>query len=102
MTSISNVNIILQQESGAREAQHTRHPANDQNHVLAANQKEKDIQHHTTVQQSDQSEKTKPEKDPSDDRKRKRRGRSSRRQPTADSDQQRHAGDSGKLVNTVA
>ena len=79
-----------------------RHPANDQNQVIAANQKEKDVQHHTTVQQSDQSEKTKPEKDPSDKRKRKRKGRSSRRQSTVDSDQQRNAGDSGKLVNTVA
>ncbi len=55
MTTISNLNIVLQQEGGAREAQNIRHAVNNQNHVVSANQKEKDNQQQTTVQQSNQS-----------------------------------------------
>ena len=81
MTTISNLNIVLQQEGGAREAQNIRHAVNSQNHVVSANQKEKDNKQQTTVQQSNQSEGTQAEKDPSEKRKRKRK----RKQPLANS-----------------
>lgn len=103
MSAISNLNIVLQQEGGAREAQNIRHAANNQNHVVSANQKEKDIQQQTTVQQSNQSEGAKTEKDTSEKRKRKRKNRQSHQGAAADaSEQKRLPGEAGKLVDTVA
>ena len=104
MSTISNLNIVLQQEGGAREAQNVRQGANSQNHVVAENQKEKDIQQQTTVQESDQAERTKPEKELTEKRKRKRKKPRSTRQSDADSDRDRKRGpgEAGKLVNTVA
>ena len=102
MTTISNINIVLQQEGGAREAQNVRHGVNDQNHVVSADQKEKDIQQQTTVQQSDQSDRTKAEEDSSRKRKRKRKNRRSHLNATDGSEPKRHSGEAGKLVDTVA
>ena len=102
MTTISNLNIVLQQEGGAREAQNIRHAVNNQNHVVSANQKEKDNQQQTTVQQSNQSEGTQTEKDPSEKRKRKRKNRRSHHGSDDASEQKRLSGEAGKLVDTVA
>ncbi|HIJ55042.1 MAG TPA: hypothetical protein HPQ03_02845 [Deltaproteobacteria bacterium] len=102
MTTISNLNIVLQQEGGAREAQNIRHAVNDQSHVVSADQKEKDIRQQTTVQQSNQSEETKTERDPSKKRKRKRKSRRSIRGAAGASEQKRLPGEAGKLVDTVA
>lgn len=102
MTAISNLNIVLQQEGGAREAQNIRHAVNNQNHVVSANQKEKDNQQQTTVQQSNQSEGTQTEKDPSEKRKRKRKNRRSHHGSDDASEQKRLPGEAGKLVDTVA
>lgn len=100
MTTISNLNIVLQQEGGAREAQNIRHAVNNQNHVVSANQKEKDNQQQTTVQQSNQSEGTQTEKDPSE--KRKRKNHRSHQGAADASEQKRLPGEAGKLVDTVA
>jgi hypothetical protein len=102
MTAISNLNIVLQQEGGAREAQNIRHAVNSQNHVVSANQKEKDNQQQTTVQHSNQSEGTQAEKDPSEKRKRKRKNRRSHHGAADASEQKRFPGEAGKLVDTVA
>ena len=102
MTAISNLNIVLQQEGGAREAQNIRHAVNSQNHVVSANQKEKDNQQQTTVQHSNQSEGTQAEKDPSEKRKRKRKNRRSHHGAADASEQKRFPGEAaGKLVDTV-
>ena len=102
MTTISNVNIVVQQEGGAREAQNIRHAVENHNQLASADQEEKDIQRQTTVQQSDQSERTRTEKDPSKKRKQKRKDRRLR-QGTADTPEQKGCSDgAGKLVNTIA
>jgi hypothetical protein len=104
MTTISNLNIVLQQEGGAREAQNIRHAVNNQNHVVSADQKEKENQQQTTVQHSNQSEGTKTEKDPSEKRKRNRKNRRSHHGSDVASEQKRLLGngEAGKLVDTVA
>ena len=102
MTGISNVNIVMQQEGGAREAQNIRHAAENQNHLVAAEQKEKDIQQQITVQQSNQSERTRTEKDPSEERKQRRKKRRFRQGSVNAPEQKSSPGEAGKLVNTIA
>ena len=102
MTTISNLNIVLQQEGGAREVQNIQHAVNDQNHVVSAHQKEKDIQQQTTVQQSDQSERTKAEEESSEKRKQKRKHRRSALKVVDASNPKRLSGEAGELVDTVA
>jgi hypothetical protein len=101
MSAISNLNIILQQGGGAREAQQIKSAMNDHTHVVSANQKEKDVQQQTTVQQSNQSERSKSDKDSREKRKRKRQRRPSQSSDTG-SNQPALSTQAGKLVDTVA
>ena len=102
MTSISNLNIVVQQEGGAREAQNIRHAVENQNHVVSADQKEKEIQQQTTVQQSNHSERAQREKDPSEKRKGRKKKRRFHQESAGARDQKASPGAAGKLLNTVA
>ena len=102
MTSISNLNIVLQQEGGAREVQNIRQAVENQNHLVSADQKEKNIQQQTTVQQSNQSERTRTEKDPSEKRNQRRKNRRFRQGSANTPNRKGYPDGAGKLVNTVA
>jgi len=99
MTAISDLNIVVQQ-SGAKDAHTARHPTHEQSQVVENQQKEKDAEHRTTVQQSEHSEGVGVEKTSPDDKKRKRR--KNPRQKKEELSQNRQSESSGKLVNTVA
>lgn len=103
MTTISNLNIVMQQEGSARETQNARHAAVDkQNQLISADQKEKDIQQQTTVQQSNQSERIRAEKDPKDKRERKRKNRRSSNRAAGATEPKRRLRQAGELLDTVA
>ena len=103
MTTISTLNIVMQQEGSARETQNARNTATDkQNHLVSADQKEKEVQQQTTVQQSNQSERIRADKDPKDKRERKRKNRRSSNGAAGASEPKRRLRQAGKLVDTVA
>ena len=64
MTTISSLNIVVQQGNSAQEVQNTRHQATESNQMVASqNQAEKDVENRTTVLQSGESEKNRLNKD---------------------------------------
>jgi len=100
VTTISNMNIVVQQSGGAKNAQNIRHATQEYNHLVATQQKEKDIQQQTTIQQSEDAEPAKLDKDLPERRKKKRRSRS--RLNTEESEALiRESKDCGKLLDTV-
>lgn len=101
MTTISNMNIVVQQSGGAKNAQNVRHATQEYSHLVAAQQKEKDVQQRTTIQQSEDARKAKLDKDRPDKRKQKRRPKG-RRDPETSETAAPESRDSGKLLDTVA
>jgi len=94
------MNIVVQQSGGAKNAQNIRHATQEHNHLVATQQKEKDIQQQTTIQQSEDAEQAKPDKDLPDRRKKKRHSR--RRLNIEESEALIHEfKGSGKLLDTV-
>jgi len=100
VTSISNMNIVVQQSGEAKGIHGVRHSSQEYSQVVAAHQKEKDAQQQTAVQQPDQSERSKFERASADGNNRKRRKKAKKKKKTPTETQ--HSGSSGKLVNTVA
>jgi hypothetical protein len=101
MTTISNMNIVVQQSGGAKNAQNVRHMTQEYTHLMATQQKEKDLQQRTTVQHSEDADQTKLDKDRPDKRRKRRRHKDRRRgEPSGASVQE--SKDSGKLLDTVA
>ncbi len=100
MSTISDVNIVIQQGGSAKQTQKVQHPTQDFSQVVAGQQKEKDSEQRTTVQQADDSEKPKLDKDPSGRRKRDRRAE--RKKKKAGSGKKKDAETSGKLLDTIA
>ena len=100
MTTLSNVNIVFQQSGGVKEAQNIRHPTQDYSQVMPGQQKEKDSQQRTTVQQSEDAKRSQLDKDPPEKRRRRRHMKSRRRKATALI--KAGTGEAGNLVNTVA
>lgn len=100
MTTISDMNIVFQQSGGAKNAQNVRHVTQEYGHLVATQQKEKDIEQRTTIQKSEDAERTKPDKDRTDKRKKKRHPRGRRDTETSEASTQ-ESRDSGKLLNTV-
>jgi hypothetical protein len=99
MTAISDLNIVVQQ-SGAKDSHTARHPTHEQSQVVENQQKEKDAEQRTTIQQSEHPEGVGVEKTSFDDKKRKRK--KNPRQKKEALSQNRRPESSGKLVNTVA
>ena len=101
MSTISNVNIVVQQGGGATEAQNVKHSSQEYSQVISAQQREKDDEQRITVQQLDQPEAAGLEKDASDGKRRRRRKKSKAKKKTMSSQNDRFQ-KAGKLVNTIA
>ncbi len=101
MTTISDMNIVVQQSGGAKNAQNVRHTTQEYSQVVAAQQKQKDDQQRTTIQQSEDAKQTKLDKDRPDKRKRKRHPERQRDRATSEQPAQEKRV-SGKLLDTVA
>ncbi len=100
MSTISNMNIVVQQSDGAKNAQNIRHATQEFSQLAAAQQKEKEVQQRTTVQQSEDPKKAKLDKEPQDRRKQHRNG--SNRNPGSHERSEQKKRPSGKIVDTVA
>lgn len=100
MTTISNMNIVVQQSGGAKNAQNLRPVMQEYSQLIAVQQKEKDVQQRTTVQSSEEARQAKLDKDGPDKRRRKYRRRS-RSNPAAPEPAAEAAEGAGKLLDTV-
>ena len=100
MSTISNMNIVVQQSGDAKNAQNIRHATQEFSQLAAAQQKERDVEQRTTVQQSEDPKQAKLDKEPPDKRKQNRNGSS--RNPESDKRPERKKRPSGKIVDTVA
>ena len=97
MSSISNLNIVVQQGGSAQEMQPTRQLHPEQNQMVAAQQQaDKALQTRSTVQQSGEMEKNKLEKDGSG------KGRYLLRQKKKISAEAKDRKPTGRLLDTVA
>ena len=65
MTTIPNLNVVVQQGSTARDTQNIRQQNQEASQVVAASQPEKDTEQMTTVQGSNESEKIKTDQEKS-------------------------------------
>lgn len=100
MSTISNMNIVVQQSDSAKNAQNIRHATQEFSQLAATHQKEKEVQQRTTVQQSEDPKKAKLDKEPKDRRKQHRKG--SNRNPESDGRPEQKKRPSGKILDTVA
>jgi hypothetical protein len=101
MTTISDMNIVVQQSSGTKNVQNVRHATQEHSHLAATQQKDKDIEQRTTIQQSEDAERTKLDKDRPDERKKKRHSKT-RRGIRASETSMPKSKPSGKILDTVA
>jgi hypothetical protein len=100
MTTVSNVNQLVQQSGDAKDSGHIRHPTHEYSQIVETRQTEKDAEQRTTVQQPDPSKGTVLEKASSGGKKRRHRNKS--RKKKRGLPKKSHPGSSGRLVNTVA
>ena len=100
MSTISDMNIVVQQSNGAKNAQNIRHATQEFSQLAVTHQKEKEVQQRTTVQQSEDPKKAKLDKEPQDRRKQHRKGSS--RNPESDGRPEQKKRPSGKILDTVA
>jgi hypothetical protein len=94
------MNIVVQQSGGAKEVQNSRHTTQAYNQVMPTQQQEKDVQQRTTVQLSEDSNRTQLDKEPSEKRKRRRHLKSTQKKTA--SRENSGSGNAGYLLNTVA
>jgi hypothetical protein len=100
MSTISNMNIVIQHSDSAKNVQNIRHAAEEFNQLAVAQQKEKEVKQRTTVQQSEDPKQVESDKEPPDKRKKHRSG--SKRNPESDEQPGQKKRFSGKIVDTVA
>ena len=100
MSTISNMNIVVQQSGDAKNAQNIRHATQEFSQLAAAQQKERDVEQRTTVQQSEDPKQAKLDKESQDKRKQHRKG--SNRNPESDERPEQKKRPSGKILDTVA
>ncbi len=100
MTTISNLNIVVQQSGGAKNAQNVRHTIQDPSQLAAAQQREKELQQRTTIQQSEDPKHAELDKDRPDQRRRKPDPRGRQDEESSESSTQASR-DSGRLLDTV-
>ena len=100
MTTLSNMNIVVQQSGSAKEVQNFRHTTQEYNQVIATQQREKDVQQRTTVQLSEDSKRTQLDKEPPEKRKRRRHLKSRSKKTTSKANS--GSDNAGSLLNTVA
>jgi hypothetical protein len=100
MSTISNMNIVVQQSGDAKNAQNIRHATQEFSHLAADQQKEREVQQRRTVQQSGDPKQAKLGKETPDKRKQNRNGNSRNSESNGEPDQKKRA--SGKILDTVA
>ena len=100
MSTISNVNIVLQQGDGAKDAHNTRHASQEHSQVTAAQQKEKDAEQQATIQQPNHSEDVKFENTSREGSNRRHRRKSKKKKGALR--RKGHFKTAGTLVDTVA
>lgn len=99
MTTLSDMNLVVQQGGSVREVQQIRHPSSDVNQLAAAQQPEKERQQRTTVAESGEAEKSALDQQRLSEREKRwlrQRNRTKKKQDAA-----RPPGETGHLVNTV-
>jgi len=94
MTSISDLNIVVQQSSRAQDMQQTGRQPHDAAQATAAQVDKEVDQKRTTVRQSDESDTIRPDKDRSGNRKHAKK-RSVKKQKKA------HAKTNGNITGTI-
>ena len=100
MSTISNMNIVVQQSGDAKNAQNIRHATQEFSQLAATHQKEKEVQQRTTVQQSEDPKQAKLDKESQD--KRKQHSKGSKRNPESDGRPEQKKRLCGKILDTVA
>ena len=99
MTTISDVNIVVQQGNSAREAQNTRTQPLDPNQMTVAQQQEKESEQRTTVSESDESDRITPDQE-REGRKEERQGAKKKAPEKGEAEKDPDA--PGRLVDTIA
>jgi len=106
MTTISDVNIVVQQGNSAREVQNVRTQPLDPNQATVAQQQEKESEQRTTVKEFEDSGKINPDQEKED---RQTKTGSKRKQPEgskkkgdAKEDDTADAESPGRLLDTIA
>jgi hypothetical protein len=99
VTTVSDMNIVVQQGGNVRDVQQIRHPSSDVSQLAAAQQPEKEVLQRTTVAGSDEAEKLALDQQRLSER--KKRWLRQRNRKVKKKDAVRSAGETGHLVNTV-
>jgi hypothetical protein len=99
MTTLSNVNQVVQQGSNALETQNVRGQGHESSQVAAARMQEKDAQQLTTVQQFNESDKTRFDNSKSKGRQRQRKRKAKKRHMSSN---ENYLVRRGNLLDTIA
>jgi len=99
MTTISDVNIVVQQGNSAREAQNVRTQPLDPNQMTVAQQQEKESEQRTTVSESDESDRIAPDQE-KEGRREERQG--AKKKAPEKSEAEKDPDAPGRLLDTIA
>ncbi len=100
MTTISNINIVVQQGDAARETQQVKHPPMDSSQLTPAQQAQKEMEQRAVIKESDTAEKVKPYQEKKqgsqEEREKERKEREQKELDEEDPD------GTGRLLDTIA
>jgi len=99
MTTISDVNIVVQQGNSAREAQNTRTQPLDPNQMTVAQQQEKESEQRTTVSESDESDRINPDQERES---RQKKQNDSKKKDQKEIEAEMNPDATGSLLDTIA
>lgn len=102
MTTISNINIVVQQGEPAKEAQHVRNPQLDAHQLTPAQQAQKEMEARGTVNESEESEKIKTDQEESGERERSEQERKKKKQQQENLPDEGNPDGTGRLLDTIA
>lgn len=102
MTTVSSMNVVLQQGTGAKEVHNARHQAMDYAQAAETQiQKAKEAEERTTVNPQEEKEKVKLDQDQAEDKQRERENKKQHRE-SRDNLPEKPPGETGRLLDTVA
>lgn len=100
MTTIPNMNIVVQQGGSARDAQNVRNQVQNPNQLAAAEIPDKEVVKRTVVHESEEKERSKFEKDSSEKRK-EYQLQQERKKKKQVSEEKKAPKETGRLLDTV-
>ena len=102
MTTISNINIVVQQGDAAKDTQNIKNQPLDSKQVTFSQQQEKETEQRKTVHESEEKEKITPDQERKGSQKREAKKESKKVEERKDKDIESDPEATGRILDTIA